>query len=129
MPYQASDGWSCTRKCLVEIMGQYLAALAKNDSSGIPFADDIVLVENTQKTPIGEGLWKTATGGPNEFKIIVGEPKVIKITGVPGITERPNDYGVFDLPAVHIFKIRDGKIHEIEAIGYMAEHGITNGWE
>ena len=38
-------------------------------------------------------------------------------------------YGAFDLPAAHIFKIRDGKVYEIEAIGYMAEHGITNGWE
>ncbi|MBN1833272.1 MAG: hypothetical protein JW896_14300, partial [Deltaproteobacteria bacterium] len=58
-----------------------------------------------------------------------GEPKIIKITGVPGMTERPNDYGAFDLPAAHIFKIRNGQIYEIEAIGYMAEHGITNGWE
>jgi hypothetical protein len=302
MPYQASDGWSCTRKCLVEIMDQYLAGLAKNDPSGIPLADDVMLVENTKKTAIGDGLWKTATGGPTDFRIIVGdpdagevafmgvieenekptiaairlkvvdhkireidhlvihneegaplnpnmskvrpallerqpkleriprermkeiansyyesilqgngdvapfadecqrrenggisvndqtqtheeaarddysvfrrmkcgeqmntgiweyitditdrrilaideekglafafsifrhsgEPKVIKITGVPGITERPNDYGAFDLPAAHIFKIRNGKIYEIEAIGYMAEHGTTNGWE
>ncbi len=58
-----------------------------------------------------------------------GEPKVMKITGVPGITERPNNWGPFDLPAAHIFKIRNGKIYEIEAIGYVAEHGIKNGWE
>jgi hypothetical protein len=302
IPYQASDGWSCTRKCLVDIMDQYLAGLAKNDPSGVPLAGDVMLVENTKKTPIGEGLWKTATGGPTDFKIIAadpdagevafmgvieenknptiavirlkvvdhkireidhlvihnndgtplnpnmtkvrpallerqpkmeriprermreiansyyeaivqdngniapfadecqrrenggisvndqtqtleeaakddfsvfrkmkcgeqlntgvfsyitditdrrilaideekglvfafsifrhrGEPKVMKIKGVAGITERPNDWGPFDLPAAHIFKIRNGKIYEIEAIGYMAEHGITNGWE
>jgi hypothetical protein len=58
-----------------------------------------------------------------------GKPKVMKIVGVPGITERKNDYGPFDLPAAHIFKIRNGKIYEIEAIGYMAKHGIKNGWE
>ena len=58
-----------------------------------------------------------------------GTPKVMKIIGVPGITERKNDYGPFDLPAAHIFKIRNGKIYEIEAIGYMAKHGIKNGWE
>jgi hypothetical protein len=302
IPYQASDSWSCTRKCLADIMDQYLAGLAKNDPSGVPLAGDVMLVENTKKTPIGEGLWKTATGGPTDFKIIAadpdagevafmgvieenknptiavirlkvvdhkireidhlvihnndgtplnpnmtkvrpalferqpkmeriprermreiansyyeaivqdngniapfadecqrrenggisvndqtrtpeeaakddfstfrkmkcgeqlntgvfsyitditdrrilaideekglvfafsifrhsGEPKVMKIKGVPGITERPNDYGPFDLPAAHVFKIRNGKIYEIEAIGYMAEHGITNGWE
>ncbi len=301
IPYQASDGWSCTRKCLAEKMDQYLAALAKNDSSGAPLAVDVMLVENTEKTLIGEGLWKTTTGGPTDFKIIVadpdtgevafmgvieenkkptiaairlkvvdhkikeidhlvvrsedeslhpnmskvrpallerqpkmervprervrtiansyyesilkgdgnvapfadecqrrenggistndqtqtpqeaakddfsvfrkmkcgeqmntgrwsyitditdrriiamdeekglafafsifrhsGEPKVIKITGVPGITEIPNKYGAFDLPAAHVFKIRNGMIYEIEAIGYTADHGIANGWE
>jgi hypothetical protein len=58
-----------------------------------------------------------------------GKPKVMKIIGVPGITERKNTYGPFDLPAAHIFKIRNGKTYEIEAIGYMAKHGIRNGWE
>jgi hypothetical protein len=58
-----------------------------------------------------------------------GKPEVMIIKGVPGITERKNNYGAFDLPAAHIFKIRNGKIYEIEAIGYMAEHGIKNGWE
>ena len=303
IPYQASDGWSCTRKCLVEKMDQYLAALAKNDPSGIPLDEDVMLVENTRKTPIGEGLWKTATAGPTDFKIIVadpdtgevafmgvieenkkptiasirlkvvdqkikeidhlvihnndgtplnpnmskvrpallerelklervprdrmieiansyyeaivqdngnvapfadecqrrenggisandqtqtpeeaakddfsvfrkmkcgeqlstgvmsyitditdrrilaideekglafafsifrhsGEPKVMKIIGVPGITERNNEWGPFELPAAHIFKIRNGKIYEIEAIGYFSEGtGLTNGWE
>ncbi|MBN1905550.1 MAG: hypothetical protein JW927_10665 [Deltaproteobacteria bacterium] len=303
-PYQGDDGWSCNRKCLEEKMDQYLVALAKNDPTLAPIAADAVLVENTKKTPIGEGLWKTATAGPTEFKIIVadeaadevafmgvieenkkptiaairlkienkqiakidhlvvhnekgeplhknmsavrpallerlpkmeriarekmieiansyyeaivqdnggvapfadecqrrengiisannpdplpkdadammqamaafgqmkcgeqlstgvmsyitditdrrvfavdeekglvfafsifrhtGEPKVMKIKGVPGVTERTNDFGAFDLPAAHIYKIRGGKIYEIEAIGYMAEHGITTGWE
>lgn len=301
-PYQSGDGWNCTRKCLVEKMDQYLDGLAKNDPSNVPLAKDAKLVENTKKTPIGEGLWKTATGEPTDFKIIVadvdkgevafmgvieenkkptiaairlkvaddeikeidhlvvhnedgaalnpnmsrvrqallerqpkmeriqrekmieiansyyeaivrddgdvapfadecqrrenggisandqtqtpeeaakddfstfrkmkcgeqlstgvmsyitditdrrvfavdeekglvfafsifrhdGEPKVMEIKGVPGVTERNNEWGAFDLPAAHIFKIRNGKIYEIEAIGYMADHGVKNGWE
>jgi hypothetical protein len=65
------------------------------------------------------------------FSIFVhdGEPKVMQITGVPGITERENNWGPFDLPAAHIFKIRDDQIFDIEAIGYIAPHGIRNGWE
>ena len=58
-----------------------------------------------------------------------GEPEVYEIKGVPGVTERKNEWGAFDLPAAHIYKIRSGKIYEIEAIGYMAEDGITTGWE
>ena len=35
----------------------------------------------------------------------------------------------FDLPAVHIFKIRDGKIHEIEAMGFLIPYNSKTGWE
>lgn len=299
VPYQANDGWSCDRKCLNDLMDSYLAALAKHDPSAVPLAENVKLVENTKPTPIGKGLWETATGGPTDFKIYAadpdvgeigfmgvienqkkptiasvrlkvvdhkiteidhlfvpadgplnpnmsklrpafreralkverlsrdqmvkiansyydailqdngkvapfadecqrrenggisandqtqtpeeaakddfsvfrkmkcsdqlstgvmsyitdisdrrilavdeekglvfafsifrhdGEPKVMKIIGVPGVKERKNDYGAFDLPAAHVFKIRNGKIYEIEAIGYMDKAGITNGW-
>ncbi|MBN1996201.1 hypothetical protein JW935_01530 [candidate division KSB1 bacterium] len=289
------------RHALINLMEQYLAALAKNDPSGLPLAQDVKLVENTVVTSIGRGLWETTTGGPTDFKIYVadpvagqigflgvieenskptilgarlkvvdgriteidhlvvhsgdrplhpnmsevrpellepvkrservpreqmlkiansyyeaiiqddgkvcpfadecqrrenggitandqtqtpeeaekddfsvfrkmtcsdqlstgvmsyitdinrrrffavdeemglvfafsifvhnGEPKIMQLKGVPGITERPNQWGPFDLPAAHIFKIRNGKIYDIEAIGYIAPHGIKNGWE
>jgi hypothetical protein len=32
------------------------------------------MVENIALTPVGEGLWKTITGGPNDFKIYVADP-------------------------------------------------------
>lgn len=65
------------------------------------------------------------------FSMLVhnGKPEVIEIVGVPGVTEWPNKYGAFDLVAAHMFKIRNGKIHEIEALGYMGKHGVKNGWE
>jgi hypothetical protein len=301
VPYQVGNGWDCTRKCLADLMDQYLAALPKHDPSGLPLAKTVKLVENTKPTSIGKGLWQTATAGPTNFKIYAadpdqgqigfigvieenkkptiasvrlnvaagkiteidhlvihsdgkplnpnmskvrpallerelklervsrermqkiansyydaivqdngkvapfadecqrrenggisandqtqtpeeaakddfstfrkmtcsaqlstgvmsyitditnrrvfavdkemglvfaysifrhdGKPKVMKIIGVPGVTERKNAYGPFDLPAAHIFKIRNGKIYEIEAIGYIDKHGIKNGWE
>jgi len=30
---------------------------------------------------------------------------------------------------VHFFKIRKGKIYEIEAIGFQLPYGIKSGWE
>jgi hypothetical protein len=45
--------------------------------------------------------------------------KTQKIKGVSWVTGCPNKYGAFNLPAVHMFKIRNGKICEVEAIGYM----------
>jgi hypothetical protein len=36
----------------------------------------------------------------------------------------------FDLPAAHIFKVgADGKVHEIEAMGFTAPYGSPTGWE
>ena len=39
------------------------------------------------------------------------------------------NFKAFDLPAAHIFKIRSGKIHEIEAMGTMMPYNSRTGWE
>jgi hypothetical protein len=49
--------------------------------------------------------------------------------GVPGVPFRKIDYRPFDLPAVHVFKIWGGQIHEIEALGFIAPYGSPTGWE
>jgi len=300
VPYQASDGWTCNRKCLTDMMDNYLAALPKHDASALPIAGNVKIVENGEAIDTTKGLWQTATGGPTAFKIYTadpvrgevgfmgvieenkkptiaavrlkiadgridgkiteidhlvvhgdqplnpnmsklrpaflerlpklqrvhrnkmaeianlyyesilqndgnvapfadtcqrrenggitagnpspdpnddfaifakmkcaeqlstnvmsyikdisdrrifavdeelglvmafsvfrhdGEPKVMEVKGVPGVTERKNDYGPFELPAAHVFKIRDGKFDEIEAIGYfISGTGFKNGW-
>ena len=55
--------------------------------------------------------------------------KTIKIIGVPGVTERIMTNNPFDLPAAHIYKISGGKIHEIEAMGFVAPYNSMSGWE
>ena len=299
VPYLAGDGWTCTRKCLTDLMDNYLSALSRRDASALPLASNVKIVENGELIDTGKGLWQTATGGPTSFKIYAadpdrgevgflgvieenknptiaavrlkiadgrmdgkiteidhvvvhgddplnsnmvkprpallerlpklqrihrdkmleiadlyyesilrndgtvapfadscqrrenggitagnpspdpasdfavfekmkcgeqltthvmsyikdingrrifavdeelglvmafsvfrhdGEPKVMKIIGVPGVTERKNDYGPFDLPAAHVFKIRDGMLDEIEALGYITDAGYKTGW-
>lgn len=39
------------------------------------------------------------------------------------------NYKPFDLPAMHIFKIWGGEIHEIEAMGFTAPYNSPTGWE
>ena len=51
--------------------------------------------------------------------------KTAKINGV----EMPSYQGVFNMPAMHIYKIRNGKIYEIEATGLVLPYGIRTGWE
>jgi hypothetical protein len=37
-------------------------------------------------------------------------------------------FNPFDLPAAHIFKIRDNRIHEIEALGFTMPYMSNGGW-
>lgn len=53
---------------------------------------------------------------------------VFPIRGVPGVTQREVNNPPFDLPAAHIFKISDGKIHQIEAMGFLAPYNSPSGW-
>jgi hypothetical protein len=56
--------------------------------------------------------------------------KVFQITGNPNreISDMSNQRA-FDMPALHIFKIWGGQIHEIEAVGVMAPYNSPTGWE
>lgn len=45
------------------------------------------------------------------------------------ISKRPSYQGAFNLPALHIYKIKKGKIYDIEAIGFTLPYGTKSGWE
>jgi len=48
------------------------------------------------------------------------------LIGVPGTPVRHMNYKPFDMPAIHIFKVWGGKIHEIEAVGWNAPYQIPD---
>jgi hypothetical protein len=55
--------------------------------------------------------------------------KQITVIGRDGKpTTRDVNFNPFDLPAAHIFKIRDNQIHEIEALGFMLPYMSKGGW-
>jgi hypothetical protein len=58
-----------------------------------------------------------------------GNVRSIKISGVPGVDTIPMNFGPIDLQAAEIFAIRNGKIHEIEAMGYLLPYNAKTGWE
>jgi len=39
------------------------------------------------------------------------------------------DFGPINLQSGEIFKIRGGKIHEVEANGFLLPYGASTGWE
>ena len=57
------------------------------------------------------------------------EEKSVTIVQPDGTTaQRPLPFDPFDLEAAHIFKIRGGRLHEIEAMGFMLPLYSKNGW-
>jgi hypothetical protein len=58
-----------------------------------------------------------------------GAVRSVKIVGVPGVQSQPKEFGPIDLLAGEVFKIREGKIHEIEAMGTLVPFGAASGWE
>jgi len=42
---------------------------------------------------------------------------------------RTSYQGAFKLPAMHIYIIKNGKIYDIEAIGFTLPFGTKSGWE
>jgi len=48
--------------------------------------------------------------------------KDFKLIGVPGTAVRHMEFNPFDMPAIHIYKVWGGAIHEIEAVGLTAPY-------
>jgi hypothetical protein len=55
--------------------------------------------------------------------------KEYRIVNDPSREVATMNFDPFDLPAMHIYKIWGGQIHEIEALGFMAPYNSSTGWE
>ena len=58
-----------------------------------------------------------------------GNVREMKIVGVPGVDSMPMNFGPNDLQAAEMFKITGGKIHEIEASGFINAYRAPTGWD
>ena len=105
---QAADA-GLDRAALLKLADDYLAALVAHDPGKVPLAGDVKAVENVKRVQPGEGLWKTATAGPTEFKILVPDPITQE---VGGLVVMQND----GKPAQVGFRLKlvNGKIVEAE---------------
>ncbi|MGD9161295.1 MAG: hypothetical protein PVG39_22975 [Desulfobacteraceae bacterium] len=115
------------RQAMVDLMDQYLAALVNHDPSAVPLADNVKLVQNIKPTPIGEGLWKTASKLPSDFKIYVTDPEGERI-GFMGVMESDGKPVLLGAR----LKLENGKITEIDhmvspAVSAMAGNTIPEG--
>jgi len=102
---------SCDRACLIGITDRYLAAVVAHDPSKAPLAANVVFVENVKRLKPGEGLWKTATGGPTRFKILVPDVALQQVGGITVV----QDGGKPTMLAFRL-KVAGGKITQAEHI-------------
>ena len=104
----------CDRSCLINTVDNYFKAMVAHDPTKIKVTPHAVFVENVEKKKLGEGLWKTISALPNDYRIYVPDPTSQQV-GFFGLIE---DAGKPALIALRL-KLAEGKISE-------AEHLIAN---
>ena len=102
---------SCDRACLIKTTDQYLAAIVAHDPSKAPLAPGVVFVENVKRMQPGDGLWKTATGGPTAFKVYVPDVTLQQV-GFIGVIQQDGKPMMLGLR----LKLQNGKITQAEHI-------------
>ena len=108
-PAAQANAASCDRACLVKVTDQYLAAVVAHDPSKAPLAPGVVFVENVKRMQPGDGLWKTATGGPTTFQIHVPD-ETLQQAGWIGVIQQDGKPMMLGLR----LKIENGKITQAE---------------
>jgi hypothetical protein len=103
------------------------------------------LVPNTCEGQITAGVWGYISEIRNRRLLVIDEQKGLAVGfsnlyhdsklkemplyGIEGIDSVPAFQGTFNMPAIHIFKIKKGKIYDIEATGLVLPYGTKTGWE
>src|SRR5512136_3103475 len=70
------------RSALLKLADDYLAAMVAHDPGKVPLAGDVKIVENVKRINLGEGLWKTASAMPSDFKIMAADPVTQEVGGL-----------------------------------------------
>jgi hypothetical protein len=113
---------TCDRACLLTLADNYFASLVAHDATKVPFAADAKVVENVKRIQPGEGLWKTASAAPTEFRIIAADTVSQSVGGIVVMQSdgKPVQFG---------FRIKTagGKIVEAEHLVQGGRNGAPLG--
>ena len=86
----SDDGPACDRACLIELTESYVAGIEGKSIEGIPFSDEVVIVENLERIRAGEGLWADVTGAGTAFSLVVPD-EARQTAGWIGMVERAGE--------------------------------------
>lgn len=99
----------CDRDCLKGVADSYIEAMVANDPDAAPLSDAVKYTENTEVLAIGEGLWSSATGAYDSFRIYVPDP-VARQVGFMTVIEAGDENRLLGLR----LKVEDDEITEAE---------------
>jgi hypothetical protein len=118
---------------------------ANFDSEMAKLGMALAAAPNTCEAQISAGVWAYITEIKNRRLLVIDEQKGLavgfsnfyhdsklktaKLKGIPGLESVPSYQGLFNMPAIHFFKIKKGKIYDIEATGLVLPYGTKTGWE
>lgn len=118
---------------------------AAADSEMAKLGMALAAAPNTCEGQISAGVWAYITEIKNRRLLVIDEQKGLavgfsnfyhdsklktaKLKGIPGMESVPSYQGLFNMPAIHFFKIKKGKIYDIEATGLVMPYGAKAGWE
>ena len=104
----ARPAQNCDRECLRGMLTSYLGALVAHDPKPLPLATNVRFTEDTVEMPVGEGLWKTASGLGTFRQDVIDVRE-----GVAGTHVVMHEKGAPVLFQVRL-KVVSGKISEID---------------
>jgi len=90
-----SFGAPLDRAALIKLADDYFAALVAHNPKGVPLANNVKMVEQVKRIQPGEGLWKTATSVPTNFKIVIPDTVSQQVGGIVvlGVNGKPTFLG------------------------------------
>ena len=100
------------QSCISQLDSQTMAYITTIDNRRVEIADE--------KTGLALGF--------SHFRHAMTQ-KEYPLLNDPGRATTRMEFNPFDLPAMHIYKIWGGQIHEIEAIGISVDYNSQTGWE
>jgi hypothetical protein len=84
------EGPACDRACLIDLTNKYVAGIESKSLEGIPFSDEVIIVENLKRIRAGEGLWADTTGKGSDFSVVVPDEQR-QTAGWIGMVERDGE--------------------------------------
>ena len=108
-PGPANAG-ACDRSCLTGIMDAYLAAMMAHAPRNAPMAAAYRVTESARETPLGEGVWKAATG-IGSYRIDFADPASGTVGFIGDVRE-----GAGGVTVALRLRVKDRRITEVETI-------------